>query len=40
MVEQFDAEIWLKLLPEEESIVGPDDDDEEAPDGLPADLWF
>jgi hypothetical protein len=31
---------WPKLLPEEESIIGPDDDDEAAPDGLPADLWF
>ena len=29
-----------KLLPEEESIIGPDDDDEGPPDGLPADLWF
>ena len=31
---------WPKLLPEEESIIGPDDDDEDPPDGLPADLWF
>ena len=34
------AMVFPKLLPEEESIIGPDDDDEAPSDGLPADLWF
>ncbi len=29
----------MPLLPEEESIIGPDDDDG-PDDSLPADLWF
>ena len=28
------------LLPEEESVFGPDDEDDGPPDDLPADLWF
>jgi len=32
--------IALTLLPEEEAIIGPDDDDEGPVDDLPGDLWF
>lgn len=28
------------LLPEEEAIVGPDDDEADLDDSVPADLWF
>ncbi len=28
------------LLPEEDAIIGPDDEDEDPDDSVPADLWF
>lgn len=29
-----------RLLPEEDAIIGPDDDEADPDDSLPADLWF
>ncbi len=32
--------VHWRLLPEEDAIIGPDDDEADPDDSLPADLWF